>query len=87
MKQIKNKKTKSKAPYSPELRKFAVTLHFYSRKAYEYVRKKFGDCLPCNSTISRWYQNVDGDPGFQQQAFDFLHEKNKNRGRNIFFFI
>lgn len=30
---------KSRMKYSPELRSFALTLQFYSAKAYEYVRK------------------------------------------------
>ena len=32
--------------YSPELRAFTLTLHFYSPRAYKYVRKMFNTCLP-----------------------------------------
>jgi hypothetical protein len=31
----------SRDSYSPEMRKFAFTLHFYSPKAYKYVRSTF----------------------------------------------
>ncbi|XP_077552683.1 THAP domain-containing protein 1-like [Haemaphysalis longicornis] len=37
---------KEKIQYPPELRPFALTLHFYSPAAYEYVRAKFNNALP-----------------------------------------
>lgn len=37
--------------YPPELRSFALTLHFYSLKAYDYVRETFDTCLPHPSTL------------------------------------
>ena len=58
--------------YSPELRSFALTLHFYSPCAYNYVRKVFETCLPYPRTISRWYQSVDDAPGFTKYAFNAL---------------
>ena len=61
--------------YSPELRAFALTLHFYSPRAYKYVRKMFNTCLPYSKTISNWYKNVDGKPGFTQSAFALLESK------------
>ena len=39
-------KAKSRNKYSPELRKFALTLYFYSPKAYTYVRSCFQLSLP-----------------------------------------
>ncbi len=56
------KKTNNPLPvsYSPELRSFALTLHFYSPHAYRYVRKMFDTCLPHPRTIERWYQSIDG---------------------------
>lgn len=44
----------SKSDYPPPLRKFAMTLYFYSPKAYLYVREKFQFGLPHPSTISKW---------------------------------
>lgn len=62
-------------PYSPELRSFALTLHFYSPHAYRYVRKTFDTCLPHPRTIEKWYQTIPGDPGFTSTAFDSLQAK------------
>ncbi|CAG4954893.1 unnamed protein product [Colias eurytheme] len=64
-----------KKKYSPELRSFALTLNFYSAKAYQYVRKTFQTCLPSVKTLSKWYQTVDGKPGFTKEALIAL----KNR--------
>lgn len=38
--------------YSPELRKFALSLHSISPKAYTFVRKQFNTCLPHPRTLS-----------------------------------
>jgi len=46
--------TPCQVPYSPELRTFARTLHFYSPHAYRYVRKMFDTCLPHPRTITKW---------------------------------
>lgn len=54
--------------YTPALRTFACTLHFYSPKAYQYVRKKFQTCLPHPRTIRKWYQSIDGQPGFTKES-------------------
>ena len=61
--------------YSEGLQVFALSLHYYSPAAYKYVRKTFNTCLPHTRTISRWYQAVDGLPGFTSQAFSALHLK------------
>lgn len=54
--------------YSAELRSFALNLHFYSPKAYRYVRKTFGTCLPAPRTLTKWYSTIDGQPGFTKEA-------------------
>lgn len=64
-----------KLKYSPELRAFALTLHFYSPKAYNFVRKTFSTCLPATSTLRKWYQSVDGKPGFTKEAIDAIKIK------------
>lgn len=61
--------------YPPNLRSFACTLHFYSPKAYEYVRQKFQLCLPHVRTIRRWYEAVDSEPGFTKESFEALKLK------------
>lgn len=61
--------------YSEELRVFALTLHFYSPAAYNYVRRTFNTCLPHTRTLSRWYQSINGEPGFTSEAFNALRLK------------
>lgn len=61
--------------YSPQLRAFALTLNFYSTKAYNYVRKTFNTCLPSIKTLGKWYRSVDGHPGFTKEAFEALKFK------------
>ena len=39
-------KFKTNLKYPPSLQTFALTLHFYSAKAYDYVRQFFDTCLP-----------------------------------------
>ena len=64
--------TPCQVPYSPELRTFALTLHFYSPHAYQYVRKMFDTCMPHPRTITKCYQTIDGRPGFTTEAFSAL---------------
>ncbi|KAG8187521.1 hypothetical protein JTE90_019951 [Oedothorax gibbosus] len=61
--------------YPPELRAFALTLHFYSAKAYKYVRKTFACNLPHPSIIRKWYRSIDDTPGFTKEAFSALKIK------------
>lgn len=65
--------------YSPELRKFALTLHFLSPRAYKYVRNHFDSCLPHPKTISKWYQSVDCEPGFTKESFEALKIKSQKQ--------
>ncbi|KAG8174941.1 hypothetical protein JTE90_001713 [Oedothorax gibbosus] len=71
--------------YSPELRKFALTLHFYSPRAYKYVREAFNFCLPHPRTISRWYQHVEVEPGFTSEAMKALTRKVESSKWPLFF--
>lgn len=77
----KIKKKPLKKKYSPGLRSFALTLYYYSPKAYAYVRKTFDTCLPHPRTISKWYETVDGDAGFTAEAFKILKHKNNTSGK------
>lgn len=65
-------KCQRKAQYSPNLRSFALTLQFYSSRAYNYVRRTWCNLLPHPSTIRNWYTVVDGKPGFTKEAFKAL---------------
>ena len=48
--------------YNLETKQFAVTLHYYFPKAYEFVSNIF--FLPHSSTIRSWAVSVDCEPGF-----------------------
>ncbi|KAF4529837.1 hypothetical protein B566_EDAN017934 [Ephemera danica] len=64
-----------KGKYPVELRKFALTLSFYSTRAYKYVRKKFSNALPSVRTMQKWYQTVDGTPGFHEESLRAIKMK------------
>ncbi|XP_049799393.1 uncharacterized protein LOC126234696 [Schistocerca nitens] len=63
--------------YPAALRTFALTLNFYSSKAYSYVRKNFKTSLPHPQTLRKWYSVVDGDPGFSKEAAIALRIKSQ----------
>ncbi|GFN80520.1 THAP domain containing 9 [Plakobranchus ocellatus] len=80
----KGQNYKSRATYSEELKAFAMTLHFYSAKAYDYVRETFDLALPHPRQLRSWYSDVDGDPGFTRSAFEALRlqtEKDETAGK------
>lgn len=58
---------------------FALTLYFYSPRAYRYIRQKFSNNLPSKSTITSWYANTSasGVSGFCQQSIEVLSERAK----------
>jgi hypothetical protein len=59
--------------YSDEVKKFAMTLHFYSPRGYEFVRTILS--LPAASSIANWTSTVDCDPGFFLDVFQHLKVK------------
>ncbi|KAF0725102.1 THAP domain-containing protein 1-like [Aphis craccivora] len=54
------KKLGQKLPrkYSPQIRQFTLSLHFFSAKAYTYVRQQFNTILPHPRTLSKWYSHL-----------------------------
>lgn len=64
---LTGKKKVSFAKYPPELRNFALTLHFHSPAAYKYLRDIFAQNLPHPNTLFRWYRDVDAQPGFTEE--------------------
>lgn len=70
-------KLNRKNVYSQEVKAFAVTLHYYSPKGYNYVRKKFNTCLPHPRTIQKWYENVDANAGFTKESLTAIANKQK----------
>lgn len=71
----KKKKLPVNKTYNVALRQFALSLHFYSPKAYNYVRYKFYNSLPHPKTISRWYQSVHGEPGIITEALEAIKRR------------
>lgn len=61
--------------YSPEVRIFCLTVHFYSPRAFEYIRSVFNQNLPCIRTIQKWCSVVDTSPGFTLCSMDILRAK------------
>uniref|UniRef100_A0A1Y1K320 THAP-type domain-containing protein n=4 Tax=Photinus pyralis TaxID=7054 RepID=A0A1Y1K320_PHOPY len=74
----KRKNLRIAQKYPPELRKFALTLHYYSPASYRYVRDQFDTCLPHPKTISRWYRSIDAKPGFSSEALQAIKMKAAN---------
>lgn len=58
---------------------FALTLNFYSPRAYKYIREKFCNHLPHKSTLKKWYANssASDEPGLCEQSIDILSGKVK----------
>lgn len=63
--------------YSEILRKFAITLRYYSPRAYNYVRNKFGDSLPHPNTIKKWYKWIHDktESGICKGSLEILKKK------------
>jgi len=84
MRQLRILKGKS---ITPELRKFALTLHFYSPSAYTYVRNIFSKSQPDISTLRKWCTAVNGLPGITKESVKAISvkvEEMKNLGKNLF---
>lgn len=54
------------------LRKFALTLHFYSPQTYSNLRNKFDLCLPNRRIISQWHLRSTSAPGITLQSLEKL---------------
>ena len=60
--------------YSDELKEFSITLHYYSPKAYEYIRSIVP--LPNRSLIKKWSSKCACKSGFIEEAFALLSATN-----------
>lgn len=67
------------AKFNENVRKFVLTLNFYSPRAYRYIRRKFDKHLPHPSTIQKWYANSCGatKSGFYDQSLQILSSHTK----------
>jgi len=67
--------------YSEEIREFCLTLHFYSPRAYNFIRQR--STLPDPSTIRRWLSTRHCNPGILTKVLDYF--KNKLKTETIAF--
>ena len=77
--QAKNVCRKTKKVYTDNIKEFAMTMHYYSPKAYGYLRSKLE--LPTSRTIQRWLESVECEPGFLTDILKLVNERN---GENIY---
>lgn len=77
----RNKVNKHCVVYSPEVKKFAVTLNYLSSSAYEYVRTTLG--LPHPGTLRKWQSSIDCNPGFLDQSLDCAGRLAKESGEQL----
>lgn len=63
--------------YSEDIRTFALTLRFYSPRAYDFVRAKFDKSLPHPVTIKKWYQqsSILASSGLCNRTIELLKGK------------
>ena len=72
--QLKNQSRNPKGRrYYDEVKKFALTLNFYSPRAYEYLRSIFS--LPHANSLIEWTSSVDCEPGMFLDVFKNLKER------------
>ena len=61
--------------YSEEIKMFALTLHYYSPKAYDFVKPLLH--LPDPSSLRAWSASVNCEPGFFQDVIEKLSDQLK----------
>eukprot|EP00795_Rhopilema_esculentum_P013870 gene13870-4818_t len=77
------KKTGKGVKYSPETKSFALTLQFYSAKAYEFVRRTFNYALPHQAQIRRWYSKIPAEAGFTEPSFLAIKRKVESSNEKV----
>lgn len=74
--------------YPPIVRRFSLSLHYLSPRAYEYVRDCFNKNLPHFSTLRQWYTNSEvlAEPGINSAVIEqlkLLVAKKDNSGQKL----
>ena len=83
---VKAKGTGKGKKYAADIVAFALTLQFYSSKAYDYVRDTFKLALPSQQDLRRRYSKIIAEPGFTEPAFVELEKKvedAKSEGKKV----
>ena len=62
--------------YSDEIKEFALTVYFYSPRAYRYIRSIIP--LPNPSLVRKWSASLQCEPGFIKEAFASLTQEVTN---------
>ncbi len=78
--EVKNNGKSSATRYDEKIKQFSISLHFYSPKAYQFVRKAFH--LPSPSTIRAWATSVECEPGFLSQVITHLQNNLKEDNKD-----
>lgn len=80
----KNRGKSVNRQFDSRLKSFALTLHYYSPRAYEYVRQEFDNCLPHSKTISKWYQSIEEKPSIMLEALNAIKQRANNVDYQLF---
>ncbi|XP_031358400.1 THAP domain-containing protein 1-like [Photinus pyralis] len=67
--------------YTEEMKAFALTLYFYSPKAYQFVRSKI--FLPHCSVMRKWLSSRNCEVGLLSEVFEFLAREAQHKSSNI----
>lgn len=59
--------------YNDDVKSFALSLYYYSGKAYKFLRKHVS--LPHPATLRRVLSTHDCNVGFMEEVFNFLKKK------------
>ena len=78
-------RSSSTQQFEKEIRKFALSLNFYSPKVYKYVWNLWKKLLPAPRTIRSWYTQINGDPGFCEEALSALKAKTADKSKKRLF--
>ena len=71
--------------YNIDVKKFATTVHYYSPKAYEFLRNRFENKFPHPKSILRWYRSIDCKVGFTLEAFEATKLKSESVSHKLYF--
>ena len=83
--QQKNAEKQAGSRYSEEIKQFAISLHFYSPRAYKFVRKSLS--LPHPSTLRAWSSNIECDPGFLNNSLLYVESQVKENQQDCIIII
>ena len=75
--QNKDKKRRGQR-HRDEVKRFALTLNFYSPKAYEYVRTVI-PTLPHPSSMANWTSSVKCEPGLMKDVFEEIQSRTADK--------